>query len=84
MPSIHNLPMAIDTTWVDGIINKSDDTIIYITICGDWHTELLECLDCLFLDNKREFELIQLKKENRYIGICVAMKPNKVFREQTK
>lgn len=78
MPSIPGLPKAIDTSWVDGITRKSDDTILYITICGDWHSELLECLDCLYLDDKREFELIQLKKENRYIGICVAMKQKNV------
>lgn len=77
MPTIQGLLIAKDTTWVDGIITKSEDTILYITICGNWQGEVLDALDCLWLDNKREFELIQLKKENRYIGVCVAMKPKK-------
>lgn len=77
MVYLDELPYAKDMTWVDGFTRKSDDTIIYITICGGWHAELLEAMDCLYLDNKREFELIQMKTENKYLGACVMMKPKK-------
>jgi hypothetical protein len=78
MSYISDLPHSVDTSWVDNIYRKSDDTIIYITIAGPWQVELEEALDCLYLDNKRSFELIQLKKEQRYIGACIAMKPQDV------
>lgn len=84
MTYVSDLPNATDTSWVDGITNKSDETIIYITIAGNWHSELLEALDCLYLDNKRKFELIQLKKQPRFIGACIAMKHERISREETK
>ena len=83
MGYISDLPHATDTSWVDGLINKSGNTTLYITIAGDWHAELVECLDCLYLDNKRQFELIQLKKEPRFIAACISMMPI-VKREETK
>lgn len=78
MVYLHELPYARDMTWVDGLTRKSDETIIYVTICGPWQADLLEAMDCLYLDNKREFELIQMKTENRYLGACIVMKPKKV------
>ena len=75
MTYISELEMGRDRTWIDGITNKSNETILYITICGHWNSELLEALDCIYLDHKREFELITLKKEMKYIGACIVMKP---------
>lgn len=74
MTYLRELKQSVDKTWVDGIFNKSNETILYITIAGPWQAELLECLDCIYLDNKREFELIQLKNGVRFVGACVAMK----------
>lgn len=77
MESIADLPQSVDKSWVDGITNQSKETIVYITICGPWHCELVEALDCIYFDNKRKFELVTIKKDNKYVGACVAMKDKK-------
>lgn len=75
MVYLNSMPFARDTTWVDGLTNKSDNTIVYITICGPYLAELYEALDCIYVDDKRDFELLHMKSENKYLGACIAMKP---------
>lgn len=74
MGYINDLPNAVDKSFVDGIINKSDETMIYINVCGPFNSELEEALNAIYFDNTREFELIQIKRLDKFMGALIAMK----------
>ena len=84
MVYVKELPRAVDKTFVDGIVNKSDETMIYITIAGGWQVELEEALDCLYVDHRREFELIDVKRNRGLIGALIAMKHKKKYSDSDK
>lgn len=71
---ISELPPRIDMSFVDGFLNKSDETIIQITIAGPYNYELEEALDCIYMDHKRTFELVQIKRSREFIGAMIIMK----------
>ena len=48
MGYINDLPNAIDKSFVDGLINKSDETMIYINICGPFKSELEEAFNSIY------------------------------------
>ena len=84
MVYVKELPRAVDKTFVDGIVNKSDETMIYITIAGGWQVELEEALDCLYVDHRREFELIDVKRNRGLIGALIVMKHKKKYSDSDK
>lgn len=79
---ITDLPRAVDKSFID-FPHKTDETMIYINIVGIYNYELEEALDCMYMDSRRDFELISIKRDRQYIGACLVMKPKEVRKEET-
>lgn len=58
------------------VVSPPDETLIYINIGGSNPFDLQEALDSLFVDSSsRDFELVDIKKQNTLIGVLLCMKP---------
>ena len=53
----------------------SNDTLIYIHIGGARDDELETALDCIFLDDRRIFRLVDIKKQPHLISALVVLEP---------
>lgn len=74
MPYLSDMPRPVDRSFmVDGMIHRTDETMIYINIVGPHNYELEEALECIYVDDRREFELVSVKRERNYVGACVCM-----------
>jgi hypothetical protein len=51
-----------------------EQTTIYIHIGGQNFKELEEALDCIYFDNKRSFNIVDIKKQPHLVSALVVMK----------
>lgn len=64
--------------------NESMGTLLHIHIGGKYTSEMEELLDCLVLDNKREFKLVGLKRQPNLISALVSMELKEELKQQEK
>ena len=75
MPHLTELERSKMERFVDALCRSTDETLIYINIGGNNPLELEEALNALYVDNTRQFELVEVKRARNLIGVLVCMKP---------
>ena len=51
----------------------SDETLIYINIAGQNNEEIQSAFDCIYFDDKRKFNIVDIKTQNFIMSALVVM-----------